>query len=141
LVWVKAVHVGRVEPHEEGLVRLVLALDEIRGGGDELVIAGFHAFLGQRAGVLDLLLAHASPALFLGLVILVGGPAVQHAARPEHLAELRVLGVVGHLRLFLGIEVVQVAEELVEAVDRGQELVEIAQVVLAELARGVAAIP
>jgi len=35
--------------------------------------------------------------------------------------------------LFLGIEVVEVAEELVEAVRRGQGEVAIAQVVLAEL--------
>ena len=36
------------------------------------------------------------------------------------------------------VEVVQVAEELVEPVDGGQELVEVAEVVLAELPRGVA---
>jgi hypothetical protein len=38
------------------------------------------------------------------------------------------------LRLLLGVEVVQVAEELVEAVVGGQVLVAVAQVVLAELA-------
>jgi hypothetical protein len=42
------------------------------------------------------------------------------------------------LRLLLGIEVVEVAEELVEAVGRGQVLVAVAQVVLAELASDVA---
>ena len=44
-------------------------------------------------------------------------------------------------RVFHRVEVIEVAEELVEAVDRGQELVAIAEVVLAELARGVAHAP
>jgi hypothetical protein len=47
---------------------------------------------------------------------------VQDAARPETLAEMgRFLGrrLVRILRILLGVEVVQVAEELVEAVDRG----------------------
>ena len=41
-------------------------------------------------------------------------------------------------RVFHRVEVIEVAEELVEAVDGGQELVAIAEVVLAELAGGVA---
>ena len=48
------------------------------------------------------------------------------------------LRVVAVLRLFLGVEVVEVAEELVEAVHRRQVLVAVALVVLAELAGGVA---
>ena len=46
-------------------------------------------------------------------------------------------GIVVVLGLLLGVEVVQVAEELVEPVHGGQELVEVAEVVLAELAGGV----
>ena len=61
------------------------------------------------------------------------GPAVEHAARPELLLELGILRVVGVLRLLLGVQVIEVAEELVEAVRRGQELVAVAEVVLAEL--------
>jgi hypothetical protein len=45
----------------------------------------------------------------------------------------QVGGIVLVLRLFLGIEVIEVAEELVEAVVRRQMLVEVAEVVLAEL--------
>ena len=41
-------------------------------------------------------------------------------------------------RVFHGVQVIQVAEEFVEAVDGGQKLVAIAQMVLAELAGGVA---
>ena len=40
--------------------------------------------------------------------------------------------------VFHCVQVIEIAEELVEAVHRGQELVAIAQVVLAELASGVA---
>ena len=63
------------------------------------------------------------------------------AARTELFAELRevlVSGVVRHLRLFLGVEVIEVAEELIEAVIGGQHVIEIAEMVLAELAGGVA---
>ena len=65
------------------------------------------------------------------------GVAVDHAPGTELLVELLVLRVVVGLRLFLGVQVVEVAEELVEAVVRGQELVPVAEVVLAELARDV----
>src|SRR5262249_3551673 len=73
-----------------------------------------------------------------GLVVLVGCPAVEHAAGAEFLLELGVLGVIGILGLLLGVQVVQVAEELVEPVNSGEELVAVAQVVLAELAAHVA---
>ena len=42
-------------------------------------------------------------------------------------------GVVGVLRFLLGVQVVEIAEELVEAMHGGQVLVEIAEMVLAEL--------
>ena len=66
------------------------------------------------------------------------GPGVDHAARAEFLAQLRVLEVVRMLGLVLGVEVIERAEELVEAVRGGQVLVEVAEVVLAELAGHVA---
>ena len=69
-------------------------------------------------------------------VILVGGPTVDHVARADFVQQfLRVGGV---RRVFHRVEVIEVAEELVEAMDRRQELIEIAKVVLAELARGIA---
>ena len=64
---------------------------------------------------------------------LSAGLALQHAARAELRLELGVLRIVGVLRLVLGVEVVEVAEELVEPVDGRQELVAVAEVVLAEL--------
>ena len=60
---------------------------------------------------------------------------------PYFFAELRILRVVRVLRLLLGVQVVEVAEELVEAVGGRQELVLVAEVVLAELAGGVAERP
>ena len=49
------------------------------------------------------------------------------------LSELLVLGIVVRLRFFFGVQVVQVAEELVEAVVGGQMLVAVTQMVLTEL--------
>ena len=90
----------------------------------------------ERAGVLDLLLADLAPARHHGRVVLVRRPAVDHVARADLVQQL--LRVVGVRRVFHRVEVIEVAEELVEAVDGRQELVEVAEVVLAELAGGVA---
>ena len=57
---------------------------------------------------------------------------------PNLLLNFGILRIVGQLRLFFGVEVIEVAEELVEAVHGRQKLVAVAEVVLAELAGGVA---
>ena len=62
----------------------------------------------ERAGVLDLL-----PALAVR-------PGVQHATRAVLLLELGILRIVVGFRLFLGVQVVEVAEELVEPVHVGR---------------------
>src|SRR6201999_1125195 len=51
-----------------------------------------------------------------------------------------VLGIVGQLRLLLRVQMVKIAEELIEAVHGRQRLVAIADMVLAELPRGIAEI-
>ena len=56
---------------------------------------------------------------------LVGGSTVEYPARAELGLELGILGIVRMLRLLLGVEVIEVAVELVEAVNRGQILVAI----------------
>ena len=132
------VHVRGVEPHEPRLAGLVLPLDEVRGRGHEFVVAGLHALLRERAGVLDLLLADLAPARLHRLVVLVGRPAMHDATRAEVFEEPRVLRVVVHFRLFFGIEMVEIAEELVEAVIGRQHAVQVAEVVLAELPGGIA---
>jgi hypothetical protein len=73
-----------------------------------------------------------------GVFDLAVGGRPQHAARAEALTEGGVLRIVGVLRLLLGVQVVEVAEELVEAVVGRQELVLVAEVILAELARRIA---
>src|SRR5215471_7768508 len=94
------------------------------------------ALLGQRAGVLNPLLAHTSPAWLFGCVVLVGRPRVEDATGLEALAEVREVffrRIVRPLRLLFAVQVVEVAEELVEPVHSGQVLVEIAQMILPEL--------
>ena len=77
----------------------------------------------------------------LCVVVLVRRPGVDDAARAEALVEVgEVLRrrPVRLLRLLLRVQVVEVAEELVEAVHGRQVLVQVAEVVLAELPRRVA---
>jgi hypothetical protein len=62
---------------------------------------------------------------------------MEHAARSELLLELRILRIVGAFRLLLGVQVVEIAEELIEAMHRRQELIAVAEMVLAELTRDV----
>ncbi len=110
---------------------------------DELVVARLHPLPRQRARVLDPLLADAAPARVLLRVVLVRRLALEHATRAEALVELleAVLArVVRVLRVLLGVQVVQVPEELVEAVHGREVLVAVAEVVLPELARRVAVV-
>ena len=98
-------------------------------------------FLVSGPGVLDLLLADAAPARLLGRIVLVGRPEWMTPRGPKCLPETREVllrRIVVHLRLFFGVEVIEIAEELVEAVHGRQELVQVAEMVLAELAGGVA---
>ena len=117
-----------------------LPLDEVEPVLDHLVVDRLHPLLGQRAGVLDPLPADTAEALVLRRVVLVRCPGVDDASGPEALVEQReVLGgrPIRLLGLLLRVQVVEVAEELVEAVGRRQVLVQVAEVVLAELARRV----
>src|SRR5215470_845695 len=116
------VHARGVEPDEERLARLRRLVHEGALRGEDLLVDGGHACPGERAGVVDLLTA------------LAVRPGVKDAAGSVLLPEVRILGVVVALWLLLGVEVIEVAEELVEAVHGGQVLVAVAQVILAELA-------
>ena len=120
------VHGSGVVPEEEWLVRLGLRLHPVERLFGDLLVDGFHALLGQRTGIDNRL-----SSLAIGL-------AVEHAARPELLLERRVLGVIRQFRFFLGVEVIKIAEEFVEAMHRREEFVAVAEVVLAELAGGIA---
>jgi hypothetical protein len=62
---------------------------------------------------------------------------VEHASGSKVLPEFRVLRIVNILRLLFSIQMIQIAEELIEAVKRGEELILVPQMVLAKLAGGV----
>jgi hypothetical protein len=69
---------------------------------------------------------------------LSNGSGFEHPTRTELLPEFRILRVVIARAFPLGIEVLEVAGELVEAVGGGQVLVLIAEVVLTGLDRHIA---
>ena len=111
-------HPSRVPPQEKRLVCILRTLHEIERLGSHFLVDRLHAFLGQRAGIRDV------PA----------GETVDDSARTEFFLELGVLRVVGILRLFLCIQVIQVAEELIEPVRGRQHFVAVAEMILAKLA-------
>ena len=134
-------HVRGVEPDEEGLARVVLALDEILGRRNKFVVARFHALFRERTGVGHSLFSDFTPTRLFGRIVRIGRPGMHHPARSKSIAEVREIllaRVVVHFRLFFGVEVIEVAEELVEAVVGRQHAVEIAKMVLPELAGRVA---
>ena len=92
----------------------------------------------ERAFVLDLLLADLAPARHLGRRRPCRSPSSAEVARAELVAVGLVVGERVPVRVGHGVEVIQVSEELIEAVQRRQVLVQVAEVVLAELAGGVA---
>ncbi|MND76385.1 hypothetical protein D3C80_680320 [compost metagenome] len=116
------VHAGAVEPDEEGLVGLVRLVDEVLGSLHQFVVDGFHTLARQGAGVFDLAVSE----------------RMDHPTWAVLFAKLWIFRVVVGFRFLFGVHVVQVAEEFIEAVVGRQVLVAVAQVVLAELAGGVA---
>ena len=84
------VHAGGVVIAEERLVGLGLLVHPRNGGIGELIVDGFHALDGERAGVFDLLLADFAEDGIDGGVVGVGCPGVHDAARAELLLELGV---------------------------------------------------
>jgi hypothetical protein len=105
---------------------------------DVFIIYRLHALFGQRAGILDGLFADAAKARIDGRIVAVARAAAQHATRPKARPEGRVLGIRGILRLLLGVEVIQIAEEFIESMHCRQELVLVAEMILAELTGGIA---
>jgi hypothetical protein len=132
------VHAGRIEPDEERLLIPVCAVDEVERGLEEFLVDRLHAFFGQRAGVLTFLLAPGSEAGIVARRVGGGRHALHDAAGTELSPELGVLRIVGMLRLILGVQVIEVAEEFIEAVNGRQEFVAVAEMVLAELSGGIA---
>src|SRR5215475_12142744 len=114
-------HVGEIDPQEERLASLSLPPDEVHGAVSDVVVDRFHALRGQRTGVADRLLADPAKARVDRRVFSVGGLAVQDPAWTKPLVkmwELWCLRIIRQLRLFLGVQMVQIAVELVKAVHR-----------------------
>ena len=132
------VHAGRIEPHEERLAVADGAVDEFRRGLEKVLVDRLHALLGERPGVLAFLLAPGAEARVVTRRVGGGRDAFENATRAELRLEIRALRIVGILGFLLRVEVIEVAEERVEAVHRRQELVAVAEMVLAELSGRVA---
>ena len=115
-------HAGGIEVGEPRLIGSLLPVDEVERGTEKLFVHGLHAFRREWSGIFDF------PA----------SRGFDHAAWSETLAKLRVLWVVRIFGFFLGIEMVEVAKELIKAVRSWQKLVFVAEVVLAELTCGIA---
>src|SRR5208337_3539984 len=110
-------HAGGVVPDEKWLARFDGAFHVIQRRRQKLVVGGLHPFLSKRACVLTRLLAP-WPEARIGRRWIVGGRgfALEDAARPELRPEAGALGIVDVLRLLFGIQVIEIAEEFVEAV-------------------------
>src|SRR5258707_12469793 len=127
------VHAGRVEPDEERLAVADGAVDEVRRGLEKLFVDRLHALLGERPGVLAFLLAPGTEAGIVARRVGCCRDALENAARTELRPGVWIFWIVGILGLLLGVEMIEVAEEHVEAVHRRQELVGVAARALAEL--------
>ena len=128
-------------PEEERLAGLHLPLDEIDGGLEVSSSTVSMRFLvsGPVSSIVCL------PTLPKRGSIVGSSISVAQVCStprgPNFFAERGVLRIVLVLRLLLGIQMVEIAEELVEAVHRRQELVLVAEMVLAELPGGIALRP
>src|SRR5215469_2913224 len=97
-----------------------------------VVLDVWHRVRRQRAFVDNFLLADLAPAWVDRRIVNIAGHGGHQVARPDFIQESR--WVVAMERVLHRIEMIQIAPELVEPVDRRQELVEVAQMVFAELA-------
>jgi hypothetical protein len=92
----------------------------------------------ERTLIDDLLFADPAPARLLGGIIGIRCPGVQEIARPHLVAVCLIVREGIPIRVRHRIEVIQVTEELLEAMEGRQILAEIAEVVFAELPGGIA---
>src|SRR5581483_8853039 len=143
-------HARRVMPDEEGLAVALGLVHESFGMLDEHSVKGLHVVLGlapllpvlqvfhvgkrrKWTLVLDLLPADLSPARHDCRVVSLRCPAMHEVARTGFVYP--ALRIIKPVRVRHRIEMVQIAEEFVEAMQTRKILVEISQVVLAELRR------
>src|SRR3974390_3397176 len=134
-------HVGEIYPDKKRLAGSGLTFDEVGGAASNVVVDCLHALFGQGTGVMDRLFADPAKTRVDGRVIGGAGLAVEHAARSEPLAkiwEIARVRVIRQFRLFLGVEVIEIAKKFIKTMHGRQVFVAFAEVVLAELSRRVA---
>src|SRR5262249_42922738 len=120
-----------VEVNLESLAGGNRAVDEVGRGLQKLFIDRLHALLCNRCGILAFLFTPRAEAGIGPRRVGSGRDAPQNATRTKLCLEGWVLGIIRVLRLILGIQMIEVAEEHVEAVHRRQELVAVAEMILA----------
>ena len=93
-------HAGAVPPYKERLVSLDCAVHEIQGCYSGFVVDCFHALDCQRSGIFDSAISI----------------RMYYATWAEFLFEFRIFRIVRMFRLLLSIQMIEVSEELIEAV-------------------------
>src|SRR5262245_6123363 len=136
LLWVRPdVSRGGVEPREERLSGLAVGVEPFEGLVENLLVEGLHPLAGQRTCIFDLLLADLPELRILRRIVNIGRGCTKNTTWPEHLPVIRVLltWIVEFLRLLLRVQMIKVAEPVVEPMHRREMLVAITKVVLSEL--------
>ena len=122
-------HVSRVEPDKKWLVGILSIANKAFGFDQHFIVDRFHALFGQRSCVFNPLSAVAVC------------PAVQHSARTKPLPKLREVlgfGIVRKFWFLLSVQVIEVAEEFIKAMQGWQVFIAIAKVVFAKLPGAIA---
>src|SRR5215470_11083327 len=129
-------HASGIKPEEERLAVVLRLLNEFHSVAENFVVYRFHPLGTELSCVFNLLVADLPPARLNRGVINVRRPAMNHVAGADRL--FRRWWIVGMAGVLHGIQMVEIPEELIEAVHRWQELVQIAEVVLAKLTGSIA---
>src|SRR5262249_4993487 len=117
------VHAGWVEPKEERFTVVLRLLDEFHRVAENFVVNRLHALRTEFSCVFDLLLADLSPTWLNRGVIHVRRPTMDHVAGSYRLS---CCGrIVGMARVLHRVQMIEIAEELIEAMHGRQELVEV----------------
>src|SRR5258708_3877126 len=112
------VHTSGVPPKEERLAVLVRLINEIERALGDLFVHSLHTLNCERTCVLaDLLAPWPEARIRRGRIFRGRGLTLENAAGAEHSLELGIFRIVRILRFLFGVQVVEVAEEYVEAVN------------------------
>lgn len=103
-----------LNPGKEWFTGFHLTRHKVVVGGQGFFIHGAHTLHGQRTGIFD---------------FAVSG-TLNYPARAKLFAEVGIFRVIRIFRLFFGIQVIEIAKELIETMCSRQEFIAIAKVVL-----------